>query len=83
MAKVISFLRSIYEYKKLKPISFEELITTVSDTHESGRFRVVIYTLVNKINETTIEYNHLAKDLELYKKAYKQHSHTFQGTPSV
>ena len=29
--------------------------------------------LYDKINELVVEYNHLAKDFELYKKAYTGH----------
>ena len=57
--------QNIYEYKKLKVIMDDDY--TLSYNKEK--------LLLNKINELVIEYNHLAVDLELYKKAYKEHYH--------
>jgi hypothetical protein len=50
--------QNIYEYKKVDQI-------TVKFKDEESRI------LKNKVNEVVVEYNHMAKDLELYKKAYK------------
>jgi hypothetical protein len=59
--------QNIYEYKKLKTLPELYCISNgidVKDIHIATAFR-------NKINELVIEHNHLAKDLELYKKALK------------
>jgi len=61
---------TIYEYKKIKPIEEEDWneYTKVAESSEGlERDRI----LKNKINELTIEQNHLMKDFELYKKAFK------------
>jgi hypothetical protein len=50
--------QNIYEYKKVDQI-------TVKFKDEES------HVLKNKVNEVVVEYNHMAKDLELYKKAYK------------
>lgn len=53
--------QNIYEYKKIKPLP----ITT-----GNSRINQILY---NKLNEVIIEQNHLMKDFELYKKAFKQY----------
>jgi len=65
---------TVYEYKKIKTISEEDYnkcIQGIGDPHIHDMVRL----LKNKINELTIEQNHLMKDFELYKKAFKEHDH--------
>lgn len=58
---------TVYEYKKIKPI--EEFYTVgVHNIDTENCLRI----LKNKINELLIEQNQMAKDFELYKKAYKR-----------
>jgi len=62
---------TIYEYKKVKTIDEEDWneYTKLAESYEGlERDRI----LKNKVNELTIEQNHLMKDFELYKKAFKQ-----------
>ena len=66
--------QNIYEYKKLKLL--ENLPHYLDEDISIGSVERI---LRNKINELVIEYNHLAKDLELYKKAYKRLHHLVQG----
>lgn len=63
--------QNIYEYKKIKTIDKEEWneYTNMSESIE-GLHRDRL--LKNKINELAIEQNHLMKDFELYKKAFKR-----------
>jgi len=56
--------QNIYEYKKVKIIDKKEFFS------KEG---IDMGALVNKINEVVIEQNHLMKDFELYKKAFKRH----------
>lgn len=56
---------TVYEYKKVKPLEKEDL--------HGGNIRLDLRRTINKINELCIEQNHLMKDFELYKKAFKQH----------
>ena len=67
--------QNIYDYKKITPLDTNEIMAIMSpyvgNVHEG--VRTVIRTLVNKINELTIEQNHLMKDFELYKKAHQRH----------
>ena len=55
---------TVYEYKKVKPIDMEQLAKSNKTTDKR--------ILINKINELCVEQNHLMKDFELYKKAFKQ-----------
>ena len=57
---------TVYEYKKIKPI---ELYNEAGSYLSQGD---VDRLLKNKINELLIEQNQMAKDFELYKKAYKR-----------
>ncbi len=60
---------TIYEYKKVKTIDDWNEYTKLAESSEGlERDRL----LKNKINELAIEQNHLMKDFELYKKAFKQ-----------
>ena len=62
--------QNIYEYKKIKTIDKEdwgEYIKMAESVEGLERDRI----LKNKINEIAIEQNHLMKDFELYKKAFK------------
>jgi len=59
--------QNIYEYKKVKTIEVNEFYGL--GCVESEQIRL----LKNKINELIIEQNHLMKDFELYKKAFKRH----------
>lgn len=59
--------QNIYEYNKVKSIEENEFYGL--GCIESGQIRM----LKNKINELVIEQNHLMKDFELYKKAFKSH----------
>jgi len=63
--------QNIYEYKKVKTIDKEEWneYTKLSESIE-GLHRDRL--LKNKINELAIEQNHIMKDFELYKKAFKR-----------
>ena len=54
---------TVYEYKKVKPIDMAKAFASGNK---------VIRIMMNKINELCIEQNHLMKDFELYKKAFKQ-----------
>lgn len=68
--------QNIYEYNKIKPLDLDELIRGIEcEILDNRKFtiRQVLRGLVNKINELTIEQNHLMKDFELYKKAFKRH----------
>lgn len=65
--------QNIYEYKKVKILD-KELFNSIPFTENAqvttiinANFRV----MRNKINELAIEQNHLMKDFELYKKAFK------------
>ncbi len=63
--------QNIYEYKKVKTIDKEdwgEYIKMAESVEGLERDRI----LKNKINELVIEQNHLMKDFELYKKAFKR-----------
>jgi len=60
---------TIYEYKKVKTIDNWNEYQKMAESYESlDRDKI----LKNKINELAIEQNHLMKDFELYKKAFKQ-----------
>lgn len=62
--------QNVYEYKKIKTIDKEdwgEYIKMAESVEGLERDRI----LKNKINEIAIEQNHLMKDFELYKKAFK------------
>lgn len=64
--------QNIYEYKKVKTIDKEDWYEHINMGESIGgleRDR----QLRNKINELVIEQNHLMKDFELYKKAFKEH----------
>jgi len=72
--------QNIYEYNKIKPLDFGELICDLKEEIRENKIisnndilNYVVKRLVNKINELTIEQNHLMKDFELYKKAFKRH----------
>jgi len=58
---------TIYEYKKIKPIETLYMVGIHNIDTEN-----CIRTIKNKLDELTIEQNHLMKDFELYKKAFKQ-----------
>ncbi len=77
--------QNIYEYKKVKPLD-EDL--WIIDTFTEPDVKQIIRKLKNKINELVIEQNHLMKDFELYKKAFKKHTHVMNTvfetfTPAV
>ena len=65
--------QNIYEYKKVKILEKEELFADIRENQSESAQNRCIVRLVNKINELIIEQNHLMKDLELYKKEFKQH----------
>lgn len=54
--------QNIYEYRKVKTIDSFDREASIGDMFD---------TLKNKVNELVIEQNHLMKDFELYKKAFK------------
>jgi len=58
--------QNIYEYKKVK------ILDTVNPRQKTA-LHDVIRNMRNKINELVIEQNHLMKDFELYKKAFKKY----------
>lgn len=60
--------QNIYEYKKVKPIEKESLWDI-----ENTRIKEELRKIINKVNELCIEQNHLMKDFELYKKAFKRY----------
>ncbi len=63
--------QNVYEYKKVKTIDkadWNEYIKLAESFEGVERDRL----LKNKINEVVIEQNHLMKDFELYKKAFKR-----------
>ena len=65
--------QNIYEYKKITPLDIKQM---VKDATDSGNFNnYITRAIINKVNELTIEQNRLMKDFELYKKAFKEHSH--------
>lgn len=68
--KVSNKSDTVYEYKKVKPIEKGE----DWNPNPKNQFDIVenTVTLKNKINELCIEQNHVMKDFELYKKAFKQ-----------
>ena len=57
---------TVYEYKKIKPIELYDEIGKSPPQDDVNRM------LKNKINELLIEQNQMAKDFELYKRAYKR-----------
>ena len=62
---------TVYEYKKvgiIKEEDWNEYQALAESSEGLKRDRIV----KNKINELVIEQNHLMKDFELYKKAFKQ-----------
>jgi len=67
--------QNIYEYNKIKPLDIKEVLAKINEECPNGRFNIeaIIRGLINKINELTIEQNHLMKDFELYKKAFTRH----------
>jgi len=65
--------QNIYEYKKVKPIDKEETMSDIREWKSFTSHNRAIITLINKINELVIEQNHIMKDFELYKKAFKKH----------
>lgn len=62
---------TVHKYKRISMVKDEEWNECFNKN--TGRPSKSKRMLLNKINELVIEYNHLAKDLELYKAAYKQH----------
>ena len=68
--------QNIYEYKKITLIDDDEW-GKISITFTPSQVKSVVAKRSkmtrNKLNELVIEYNHLAKDFELYKKAFKRH----------
>ena len=65
ICKESSHDQNVYEYHRVKII---EMAKPYQD-YTSLNFK----QLKNKIDELTIEQNHLMKDFELYKKAFKQY----------
>lgn len=65
--------QNVYEYNKIKVIDDSEFYGL--GCTESQQIRL----LRNKLNELTIEQNHLMKDFELYKKAFKSHMQDYHG----
>ena len=64
---------TIYEYKKIHPILEEDWNNPIHKAAGEEILRIHRTRLTkNKINELCIEQNHLMKDFELYKKAFKQ-----------
>jgi len=69
--------QNIYKYKKVKVFDEDEwkidfppsMFGLNRESIQEGRIKL----LKNKVNELTIEQNHLMKDFELYKKAFKRH----------
>ncbi len=62
---------TVYEYKKVHPIKEEDWDDpSYEKSNLVGTHRVRL--VKNKIDELCIEQNHLMKDFELYKKAFKQ-----------
>ena len=64
--------QNIYEYKKVKTIDEKEFRETECEPYQAERESKMYRLLKNKINEMVIEQNHLMKDFELYKKAFKR-----------
>ncbi|NIU02432.1 MAG: hypothetical protein GWN01_16490 [Nitrosopumilaceae archaeon] len=58
----------IYQYKKINLLP--KLASANSGMNDQPKIDLYMI-LYNKINELVIEYNHLARDLELYKKQLK------------
>ncbi len=77
--------QNIYEYKKVKVIdndgysdyavAYSRLKVFDCQSYNAELIKI----LTNKINELIAKQNRLAKDLELYKKAYKRLHHLVQG----
>ena len=63
--------QNVYEYNKVKPINIKKLKQEAMDTGDYSGYLEKAF--INKINELTIEQNHLMKDFELYKKSFKHH----------
>ncbi len=57
----------VRSYKKINMVNEEDW----DDNRDNYRF--ITRKLLDKTHELVIEYNHLAKDFELYKKAHIQH----------
>lgn len=65
--------QNIYEYNRVKPLDKESIMSDINEwKSESAQNRAII-RIINKLNELVIEQNHLMKDFELYKKAFKYH----------
>ena len=62
--------QNIYEYNKIKILEQDQVLDAWN--HDPSTKRMIV-RLLNKINELVIEQNHLMKDFELYKKAFKDH----------
>ena len=67
--------QNIYEYKKIKVVDEEEW----TNTSVFGGSTLKEILLKNKLNELIIEQNHLMKDFELYKKAFKRYVSEHDG----
>ena len=61
--------QNIYDCKKIKVLAdFACAFDGINQKDVNA-----IHLMKNKINEVVIEYNHIAKEFELYKKAFKQY----------
>ncbi len=69
--------QNIYEYKKVKLMDYYKVskptdpfeCAVVLPLDDDEKFK----RIENKVNELIVEQNHLMKDFELYKKAFKRY----------
>ena len=55
--------QNVYEYKKINQLDYSAGISGIGGNN---------HKIVDKLNEVIIEYNHIAKDFELYKNALRK-----------
>lgn len=60
--------QNVYEYEKIKTLDKFSCVNSGFDEKMDCDY---INLMRNKINQLVIEYNKIAKDITLYKKAYK------------
>lgn len=70
--------QNIYEYKKIKPIQDWDGLDYLLIDNDEDKQNEKIKLVKNRLDEVIIQFNQMAKDFELYKKAFKEH---LSGTP--
>lgn len=70
--------QNVYDYEKLKTLEKFYCINNGIDQLDPNYANM----MRNKINELVVVYNKLAKDMELYKRQFKQSMAELKGEPS-